>query len=537
MGGALAKSRPVTETAKEVEQPEQKVEEKPEQQQNDPSPSQEPKDQSPEAPTNPEPITKQQSSKGLLDDIERELETNNETISEQQLEGLEIVGSQMNVDKTPEQSVPATQPIVVNADVAEDGQDFQDIENTQEVVDASNLTIHQACFSNNLDRVRHLVESENVDVNGTVSKLDCPQSVGGIIKKATALHCASMIGNIAIVEYLISYGAEVDKKASYTINKDSISTKLEDATPLLIAVKCKHNQVVTTLIDAGADPANATASYERIGEQPTIKHTKINALHVAALFDSDTNALLSVNPDLATSVSGEGHVYKDFVKPEQGNSTLAIREANPLKLIILGPPAGGKGTACELIKEKYGVVHLSTGDILRDNIARKTDLGNKVKPFMDEGSLVPDDLIVDLVINRLESQDCVDKGWLLDGFPRTPSQSECMVQKNILPTAVLVLKVDDEIVEMRMGGRRLDPETGTIYHIKFNPPPTKEIEDRLQIRADDTADKIKVRLENYYKHSEQVASSFKDLIVNIDGNGSAKEVGEQISKSIDGLKK
>jgi adenylate kinase len=206
---------------------------------------------------------------------------------------------------------------------------------------------------------------------------------------------------------------------------------------------------------------------------------------------------------------------------------------DPLKLIILGPPAGGKGTCCEVIKQQYNVVHLSTGDILRENIKNQTPLGLKVKPFMDNGQLVPDELIIDLVTDRLQQQDCQTRGWLLDGFPRTPSQSQFMVKKGILPDAVIVLKVDDKAIEVRMGGRRTDPVTGVIYHVVFNPPPTEEIKNRLVIRDDDTPDKIKVRLSTYYKHANEVTGSFKGLTRDVDGNGDAKLVGRSVIRSID----
>ncbi len=210
---------------------------------------------------------------------------------------------------------------------------------------------------------------------------------------------------------------------------------------------------------------------------------------------------------------------------------------SPLKLIILGPPAGGKGTCCEVIKKEYNVVHLSTGDVLRENIKNQTPLGLKVKPFMDNGQLVPDELVIDLVMDRLEQQDCKERGWLLDGFPRTPSQSQEMVKRGILPDAVVVLTVDDKAIETRMGGRRTDPVTGTIYHVVYNPPPTEEIKKRLVTRDDDTPDKIKVRLSTYYTNEKEVTQSFKGLIKTVDGNSDAKSVGNSVIQALNNVRK
>ncbi|KAL0491567.1 adenylate kinase [Acrasis kona] len=207
----------------------------------------------------------------------------------------------------------------------------------------------------------------------------------------------------------------------------------------------------------------------------------------------------------------------------------------PLKLIILGPPAGGKGTACEVIKSQFGVVHLSTGDMLRDNIVNMTPLGIKVKPYLDKGALVPDDLIVDMVMDRLTKQDCRVKGWLLDGFPRTGKQAQALVNKEILPDAVLCLTVSNEAIEQRMGGRRTDPVTGITYHMTFNPPPNQQVQDRLVTRSDDTPEKIQIRLDTYYKHAADVMSHFPGMIKHIDANAQATRVGSIVIQTIDKL--
>jgi adenylate kinase len=457
----------------------------------------------------------------VLDKLQEELASNQDYLntSAEDMEMM-ITGTKLNIE--------SGRPNVFNSDENDDAD--INVENHEEEdekpVDIA-VSVHHACLGDNLEQVRKFIETENVDVNIPIARIECPPHSKGILKRATPLHCASLAGNIPIVEYLISYGAQLDKTAGYLITYNDITTQLENATPLHIAIKYKREEIVSTLLDAGADPA-LTVSYSHEGEQKrTQRHTKVNALHLTALFCPKLDrAILSASPELSESKTGEGLSYLEL------KETSSLKG---LKLIILGPPAGGKGTCCEVIKDKYKVVHLSTGDILRDNISKETELGKKVKPFMENGQLVPDELIIDMVTQRLEQEDCKQFGWLLDGFPRTPEQSQFMISKGIIPNAVLVLKVADETVELRMGGRRLDPETGIIYHVKFNPPPNDEIAKRLITRPDDTSDKIKIRLENYYKHAKQVTDCFTGLIIDIDGNGDSKTVGELVVSSIDRL--
>merc|ERR1719276_808721 len=129
------------------------------------------------------------------------------------------------------------------------------------------------------------------------------------------------------------------------------------------------------------------------------------------------------------------------------------------KLIIAGAPASGKGTQCEIIKEKYGVVHLSTGDMLRAAVAAETDVGQRAKDFMDAGKLVPDEVIIGVVKDRLDESDCAECGWLLDGFPRTPAQAEALADAGVTADCFIFLNVPDEALIERVVGRRTDPET------------------------------------------------------------------------------
>ena len=145
--------------------------------------------------------------------------------------------------------------------------------------------------------------------------------------------------------------------------------------------------------------------------------------------------------------------------------------AGPKKIVIAGAPASGKGTQCELIVDKYGLEHISAGDLLRAAVAAGTDLGVRAKEFMDRGDLVPDEVVVGMVVEALDTDKAKSAGWLLDGYPRSASQADAITKEGIIPDAVILLDVPDDILVERVVGRRMDPETGKIYHLKFNPPP------------------------------------------------------------------
>ena len=182
------------------------------------------------------------------------------------------------------------------------------------------------------------------------------------------------------------------------------------------------------------------------------------------------------------------------------------------KLIIAGAPASGKGTQCEMLIEKYGVVHLSTGEMLRAAVAAETEVGLQAKELMESGQLVPDEVIIKIVTERLAEPDCEAKGWMLDGFPRTRGQADALAAAGITADAFVLLDVPDDDIVARVTGRRLDPETGKIYHVKFNPPEDEEVTARLTQRADDTEEKCRVRLETYNRN-------ISDISVCYDGSG------------------
>ena len=140
-----------------------------------------------------------------------------------------------------------------------------------------------------------------------------------------------------------------------------------------------------------------------------------------------------------------------------------------MKLILLGPPGAGKGTQAHNLLEYYQIPQIATGDILRGEVKSNSYLGQRAKSFMDAGELVPDALIIDMMKARLQKEDCV-KGYLLDGFPRSLAQAQALQEQNVAIDAVIELQVADEIIIERISGRRVHPESGRSYHIKFNPP-------------------------------------------------------------------
>ena len=203
------------------------------------------------------------------------------------------------------------------------------------------------------------------------------------------------------------------------------------------------------------------------------------------------------------------------------------------KVILAGAPAAGKGTQCEIIKSSFGLVHLSTGDILRKAVQQETALGMIAKPYMDGGHLVPDDLVIELILDRLREHDCETRGWLLDGFPRTKSQADALKNSGILPDVFLLLDVPEDILVERVTGRRTDPTTGKIYHMTFNPPESEEVASRLVQRSDDTAEKVTIRYKEFQSHIDAIKSSYVDRMVRIDGTVGQDEVSKSVISELD----
>ncbi len=176
-----------------------------------------------------------------------------------------------------------------------------------------------------------------------------------------------------------------------------------------------------------------------------------------------------------------------------------------MNLIILGPPGAGKGTQATFIASEFNIPHISTGDMLREAIKKGTNLGQKAKEVMDAGNLVSDDLIIELVKERISESDC-SKGFLFDGFPRTIPQAEALELNNIQIDGVIELKVPDDEILKRMSGRRIHLNSGRTYHVDFNPPLIEGLDDEtgeeLIIRKDDEPETVRDRLKVYWKQTQ-----------------------------------
>ena len=203
------------------------------------------------------------------------------------------------------------------------------------------------------------------------------------------------------------------------------------------------------------------------------------------------------------------------------------------RVIIFGAPASGKGTQCAMIVARYGCVHISTGDALRAAVAAGTSVGQRAKSFMDAGQLVPDEVIIGIVKERLAQKDCRQRGWLLDGFPRTGAQARALAESGLEVERVLELDVPPEVLEARVVGRRTDPVTGEIYHTS-SLPASEEVRARLVVRSDDTAEKCKVRITEFQKHVAAVKEQYASVTTRIDGTQPKAKVFEAIKAVIDG---
>ena len=205
---------------------------------------------------------------------------------------------------------------------------------------------------------------------------------------------------------------------------------------------------------------------------------------------------------------------------------------SPLRVMIAGPPAAGKGTQCAKIVDVWGLVHISAGDLLRAEVSAGTPAGARAKEFMDAGKLVPNEVVVDMVTARLAAPDAKERGWLLDGYPRSAEQADAIEAAGVRPDLFLLLNVPDDTLVARVTGRRTDPETGEIYHLTFKPPPPA-IVSRLVQRSDDTEEALRSRLETHHANVAAVVGYYKDVLVEVDGSGSMEEVFGQVEAAIE----
>ena len=208
-----------------------------------------------------------------------------------------------------------------------------------------------------------------------------------------------------------------------------------------------------------------------------------------------------------------------------------------MKIIMLGAPGAGKGTQAKKIAEKYSIPHISTGDIFRANIKNGTELGMKAKTFMDQGLLVPDELVVDLVVDRVQQEDCAN-GYVLDGFPRTIPQAEAL--DNALSALgqkmdyAINVEVPDENIVNRMGGRRACVGCGATYHLVYAPTQVENVCDKCQgeliLREDDKPETVQKRLNVYHEQTQPLIDYYtgKEIMVEVDGTVDINDVFQAI---------
>ena len=210
-----------------------------------------------------------------------------------------------------------------------------------------------------------------------------------------------------------------------------------------------------------------------------------------------------------------------------------------MKLLLLGPPGGGKGTQAKLLVNKLNIPQISTGDILREHVKKETKLGVDAKTFMQKGELVPDNLILSMMKERLLEDDC-SNGYILDGFPRTIPQADGLnlILNNLNQNLdkVIVLEVDDNAIIDRMSGRRIHPQSGRVYHIKYNPPKYEGLDDitkeKLIIRKDDEKKTVINRLKIYHDTTKPLIDYYnkKELVDRVNGNNEISIINDEIIK-------
>ncbi|GAA6057693.1 hypothetical protein JCM3770_003848 [Rhodotorula araucariae] len=273
-----------------------------------------------------------------------------------------------------------------------------------------------------------------------------------------------------------------------------------------------------------------------------------NVEHLKALIAQLQDKVQRLEQQAASTAQDAKHKVQDTLESAKdavkgslsGEATKALTPAQHLRLVLMGPPGAGKGTQAPKIKEAYHVCHLATGDMLRDEVKRGTDLGKEAKKIMDAGGLVSDEIVIGMIKSQLETNPECQLGFILDGFPRNVAQAEKldgMLEERKQPVEHAVqLLVDDNLLVSRITGRLIHPASGRSYHKEFAPPKKPMTDDitgePLIQRSDDTAETLHKRLRTYHEQTGPVAEYYKKkgIWTGIDAAQSPKTVWSTLSK-------
>ena len=209
-----------------------------------------------------------------------------------------------------------------------------------------------------------------------------------------------------------------------------------------------------------------------------------------------------------------------------------------MKIIFLGAPGAGKGTQADIIAEKLGIPTISTGNIIREALKNGTEMGLKAKKFIEAGELVPDEVVIGIIKDRLAESDC-QNGFILDGFPRTVPQAEALDAMGIALDKIISIEVPDGVIVERMSGRRVCPRCGASYHVVYNPSKDGASCDKcaetLAVRRDDAPEVVQSRLEVYHKTTEPLKDYYAECgkLRLVDGVGTVEEISERTLKSLE----